>query len=477
MLENAKQGKPRNIAVILLISLIVLRDLLVGTIYYFHPVPLLHISILELLIVGQLWASYQCKTVRATMDRLIIFYAIWAVLTRILLADFTEKISMEILTVCEMCVAFCAMRSTEQETGSRIFKLITAALSVFLTVCSVCGIIVVLSDVGNIQMLNISIQIDTEPASGGEGILRFLNFYPLHRNESAAWMMIGFWLLAYQWVSCKRKLWRIPVACAMLLMYISIALQRSRSVCVVTGLTVGLLAASGWLKLRWKKLPKYFLMVLTVLLCTFVVYKSFSAINNGLAVLSAVHKEGRATEEIVPATLGEVPQVEEEPDVSEIIEPTVEEEPVLADQRSFFKDLTTLTLRTRIWKCEGYALLHNPKLLLLGQREADVTLNMIRYGGLDVPAGHTHNGLLQVLAMYGVPGVILIGLFLALLLKRMLYVYFEPSLEPVKLLVLPIAGLLVYSIMEPMFTARLGLATACFMLIAGKLCREDTVSH
>ena len=97
----------------------------------------------------------------------------------------------------------------------------------------------------------------------------------------------------------------------------------------------------------------------------------------------------------------------------------------------------------------------------------------MRYGGLDIPAKHTHNGLLQILANFGLPGLILFVLFLLPLLKKILCVYLGNAPMSAKILTLPLIGLLVYSVMEPMFSSLVGLASVLFMLIAGKLCREE----
>lgn len=490
MLQKTKRSAVSGGVTVFLITLIVLRDLFIDNMIYFPPVLLLHASILELLVVSQLWPAYQRGNSKTRMERMLLCYAAWALLTRFLLLDFAEKIGLEVLTVCEMCVAFCAMRGMDRKAASRIFTLATAILCAVLTVWCVCGMVVVLTDIGEIQLLNTSIQITAEDVwttAGNAGLLKFLDYYPVHRNESSAWMMIGLWLLAYQWSVCQKKLWRIPMAFSMLLLYLSIALQRSRSVCVITGLTIGLLAASGLLRLNWKRLPKYLLMAATVLLCTFVVYKSFSAISAGLSGISAMRKETVTAQASMPtgdALPAETPQTEPAPEAPKLVKlseatPVSTEpanDPVLTDQRSFFHDLLTLTLRTKIWKCEAYALVHHPLLLIFGQREDEVAWNMVRYGGLDIPAKHTHNGFLQILATFGLPGLILFILFLLPLLKKILCVYLGNAPMSTKILTLPLIGLLVYSVMEPMFTSFVGLASVLFMLIAGKLCRGETGS-
>ena len=76
--------------------------------------------------------------------------------------------------------------------------------------------------------------------------------------------------------------------------------------------------------------------------------------------------------------------------------------------------------------------------------------------------------------MYGLPGLLLWCSFLLPLIRKLLRVLLKEAPVSERILALLLVGLLIHGIMEPMFTARLGLATAMFMLVAGRLTRENT---
>ena len=423
MLKNARRDALCRSAVVLLSVMIILRDLFTNLVYL-RPVPALHSYIWELLIVGQLWTLCLRRKEKTKMEWLLLCYVGWAVLTRFLLRDFTETVSLEMLILGEMCVAFFAMHNLDRKTASRIFTIVTAIVCGVLTVWAICGLVVMLTDVQEIPLLNEVIRL-TEKKS-------YLEFFPINRNETAAWFMFGLWLLAYQWVTCKQRLWRIPMGFSMVLMYIMIAMQRSLTVYLSTAATIGLMSASLLLKLKWKKVPQYLLMAAVAAACGFVVYKSFFAINSAFSSFFKVTSIG-----------------------------------------SYLQDRKSVVARGKIWKGELYALLHHPRLLLFGQPESEISLNLSRYGGLSRTYGHTHNGFMQVLAMYGLPGLLLLCGFLLVLAWKVIQAYFAENASSARILALLLIGLVIDSLMEPVLTAWMGLSTSIFMLAAGWLTREN----
>ena len=476
MLKIARQEAVRRSAVVLLSVLIVLRDLFTNLVYL-RPVPALHSYILELLIIGQLWTLCLRTGEKTKMERLLLGYGAWAVLTRFLLLDFRETVSLEVLVLGEMIVAFFAMHKLDQKAAFNIFTIVTAILCGVLTVWAVCGLVIALTDVEEIRLLNEVVQVNT--------VETCIDFYPINRNETAAWFMTGLWLLAYQWTTCKRRFWRIPMALSMVLMFLTIGLQRGRTTYVTVGFTIGLLAASPLLRLSWKKWCRYLLMAAVTALCTLVIYKSFALINTINPMLYIVAA-------LAIGVLGAIPlpklQWKKWPRYAllaavlavcalaayKLLARSNAAVPQLPSLSEYFGKRRTITSRMQGWKCEIYAMVHHPLLLLFGQPEMDIPLNMVRYGGLEKAVGHTHNGFLQVTAMYGLPGLLLWCSFLLPLIRKLLRVLLKEAPVSERILALLLVGLLIHGIMEPMFTARLGLATAMFMLVAGRLTRENT---
>ena len=424
MLKNAKQESARRAVMVLLTVLIILRDLFTN-LYYLRPIPALHANIWELLIIGQFWTICLHRKEKTKLERLLLIYAAWGLLTRFALRDFTGKISLEVLVLFEMCVAFFAMHNLDKETASRVLTVVTAILCAVLTVWAVCALLMMLTYVGEIRILNEVVWARQ----------KFLEFFPINRNETSSWYMIGLWLLAYQWVECRRKVWRIPMAFSMLLLCITISLQQSRTIYLIVGFSVGLLAASRMLEMQWKNGKKVLLMAGTVVACTAAIYGLFTVVNMGLCAISKVR---------------------------------------MIDDRSISKDVLSASGRAVIWKSELYALLHHPHLLVFGQKELEIPKNMVQLGGLFALYGHTHNGALQVLAMYGLPGLAVAAVFIFSLVHNLMGIYFGKAPTSEKILLLILVGLMIQSIMEPIFTAWMGLSTVLFMMVAGWLTREDT---
>ena len=366
----------------------------------------------------------------------------------------------------------------DEVAGTGIFlSLVSTVLFAIVGLTCAKAYFLSFTDVEEIRLLNEVVQVNT--------VETCIDFYPINRNETAAWFMTGLWLLAYQWTTCKRRFWRIPMALSMVLMFLTIGLQRGRTTYVTVGFTIGLLAASPLLRLSWKKWCRYLLMAAVTALCTLVIYKSFALINTINPMLYIVAA-------LAIGVLGAIPlpklQWKKWPRYAllaavlavcalaayKLLARSNAAVPQLPSLSEYFGKRRTITSRMQGWKCEIYAMVHHPLLLLFGQPEMDIPLNMVRYGGLEKAVGHTHNGFLQVTAMYGLPGLLLWCSFLLPLIRKLLRVLLKEAPVSERILALLLVGLLIHGIMEPMFTARLGLATAMFMLVAGRLTRENT---
>ena len=424
MLKDTKQSAVRRNVVILLTALVVLRSL-INNMVSLSPMPALYSTFAEILLVVLLWALCPHGGRRTKMEWLLLCYAGWGILTRFLLKDLEliYSVRLEVLMLFEICVAFFTTHDVDRKTASRIVSLVTAILCAILTVWAICGMAVVMTDITELRVLGLVAEVRK----------RYVVFSPVSRNETSVWFMVGLWLLAYQWTVCKRKLWRIPMAFSMLLQYFLIALQRSRTMYIAVAISVGLLAASRLLELGWKKLPKYLLMAVTAAACAFVVYKSFFVINDFFAVVFKM-----------PSLQG------------------------------YLQNRKTVMSRSEIWKGEIQFLMDNPRVLLFGQPKGTISENMLRYytgKGTSIP--HLHNGFLQVLAMYGLPGLVLLCSFLFVLARKVLRVHFAKGMTDERILSAILIGLVIDSLMEPVFTAWMGLSTSMFMLVAGWLTREN----
>lgn len=434
------------------------------------------------------------KKPQGIIEWLIIGYFLWTVVTRLVLRDFTYKAWIELLRSASIMLVFLLVHRMPEGQSRRVWQFFGGLLCAYLTVWAVQGLRVVLTGGNEFGFWRQVLSIAEEEE------VRFVQVGSLHRNSTAAWFMIGLWLLCIQWNLCEKKVWRVPIALDALLMYCMMALQRCRSVCVGIGIGVGLLAAMGvWKACRdRKRVVQVPLALLAAAVCALTVYKSFDWTNDGLTRFSARVQTKTASQaeagemRVAPMetpTAGIVSAAEmisapesvpEVSDTAAIVSqaalikitgletvPPLSEGNQVEDNRNFFRDLLTLTGRTGIWLSELYVVKSNPMFLIFGQKRTEIVQNLAIYAGM-TRASHTHNGYIQILALYGLPGLILFGLFSVLLVKKVVLLFFSDASVSRKLFLIPVIALLLYSVLEPLFCSSC-MPSVCFALFAAGL--------
>ena len=97
----------------------------------------------------------------------------------------------------------------------------------------------------------------------------------------------------------------------------------------------------------------------------------------------------------------------------------------------------------------------DPMRLLIGKYSSKIM--DVPHQFQDFPYWHMHNYLLQVLMLTGLLGLLLVAAFTVLLVVRMVRLFFSPDPRAdlsVKLLTLPLGGVLIYGMFETiLFTA------------------------
>lgn len=435
-----------------------------------------------------------------SLSRLLSVYVLWLLVTRILLGDLSDSLRGELRCAAGMCVA-CKLGGSLDARGRRtLLNCFTGVAVGIFSVWALYGLRVVLTDVGEIPLFDLTIHLTDELQD--TGILRYLEFFMIHRNESAAWFLICLWLVTVQWFQYQNVLYRLMLTGVGMLMYLIIALQHCRSVYVVTAIGFGMLTVL-LLKDRlpdWKRCTGIAVIAVAALVSMLLVYKGFSVCNQVIVkytsfagqskvqlpaggeenqVLPEQNDATKAQEEIFTETesILEVPAetttevMLPERDAPEA--PTLEDTAQLMDNRSFFRDLLTLTMRTEVWGAVFHTLRAHPEFLLLGQPESEIAGNLHRYGGMTRPIAHTHNTLTQALSLSGIPGLLLLLAMVVLLIPRMIRCYFGGGEMTEKLLTIPLTALLIYGVIEPMFSSYLEFSSLCFMLLAGMVCSSD----
>lgn len=453
---------------------------------------------------------------------LLAVYWIWLMVARLLVGGLSDALPNEITQAGALCAVFYLTRSLDAQGRGRLSGWFCGVLFPVLAVLSVLGFLVVLNLVPKIRIGDEYIFIALEPQS--TGMLRSLSYFNLHRNASASWFMIALWLAVAQFLRTPKKWLRALLALFAAMMYMTMAMQHCRSIYVSFSVGVGLLTfllTKDRLPIQ-KKAVKTLCILLLAAATTLVSYKGFGLCNTVAAQLArpatqetleaaqpaeeapqtAALPEETAPAETEAETAEEAPAKTEaetaaeaateapaETEAETTAEATTEapaeippetptEEPAaevgVADNRNFFRDLLTFTSRTEIWAACLRVVLRRKKFLLLGQPLDMITMNMLYYGDMDRVVGHTHNALLQVLALSGIIGLILMLAFLFLQLRSALRIYRGKQPLFQKIYPILLATLLIYSIGEPLFDVQF--TSLAFMLISGMLEASDGAS-
>lgn len=415
---------------------------------------------------------------------LLAVYWVWLMIARLLAGCLSDTLPNEITRAGALCAVFYLTRSLDARGRRHLSAWFCGVFFPVMAVLSVLGFLVSLNFVTQIRIGDEYISIALEPQS--TGVLRSLSLLGLHRNASSSWFMIALWLAVAQFLRTPKKWLRVLLTLFAAMMYMTMAMQHCRSIYVSFSVGVGLLTlllAKDRLHIQ-KKALKALCVLLLAAATTFVSYKGFGLCNTLAAqwtrpAAQETLDKAQPAEEAPQAPVEETAPAEtaaETPTEAPAELPT--EEPAtevgVADNRNFFRDLLTLTGRTSIWAACLRVVLRRKKFLLLGQSVDMITMNMLYYGDIDWVVGHTHNALLQVLALSGIVGLVIMLAFLFLQLRSAIRIYRGKQPLSQKIYPILLASLLVYSIGEPLFDV--SFTSLAFMLISGMLEESDAAS-
>ncbi len=341
----------------------------------------------------------------------------------------------------------------------RFMKLFGALLTLYF---SVVALISIYTAIYHVRLIN-PITEAVLCSFTGYGFTR-LNLFDLNPNTSGMWFFIGFAPTPFLFYSCKRKLWRIPIALGGFLCYVGLALTYSRNTMAAFSGCVGILAAMEllrWLRFRkvWKKVAA---AVLTAALVLAAVYMSFSFITGVMGRISSWALTVQEQETWSPPSASTSPEEQAEPSPS-------------VDASVYFDDTRAVNInmsgRLSIFKTAFLTVLAEPERLLKGCPAADV---MSVSNELLKPRSYPtmHNSFLEAMVLTGLPGLAIVLLFTGLLAFHMIRLFFseDPRVSPaVKSLTGPLAGIVSYSMLEAQIFFNAEFTSLYFYLTAGIL--------
>lgn len=314
-----------------------------------------------------------------------------------------------------------------------------------------------------------------------EGVLaqmRYIGFERLialdtHPNINAAWFFLTISLLVYFFFTCRRKLWRIPIVIAAVPNYLALGLTYCRNMKVgfsVSAAMLVMLLAFNYLHVR-KRWQKAVIVVLSLAVFIPLSYKSFKLpehiINRASAAICTTQTvQPEQPEQPEQTVQPEQPVQPVQPDPAGSSPAAVDSQ--FEDPRNFAKSLLTLSDRTQIFESAFTTLRQEPIRLLRGCGVDEVM--SIAQPILLLQNAHFHNFMLQTLVYTGLAGFVIALIYCILLVIRMVRYFFsedERATLPHKLLTLPLTGILLYNMLEPLLFYSTDFSVLFFFFIAG----------
>lgn len=369
--------------------------------------------------------------------KLVIFYAVWMFLTRLLNTDYYLQNELDLVLSRVLC---CVVLPAGLLLGADSRRRLLGAVSVVF-----CGFFLVAALLGIFCCVTGSyIYIPPENACFGIDTywyykyINFLCMFSTNRTISAVWLYIAWCLTAYQFFRCRSKSLRVALSLVWAVFFIAISLSFTRTIKLALSLSISMLVLLLCIKPMAKKhlAVKVPLLALIMALSLLLSYGAQELAKDGAALVSSklVYSMQRHDGGLI-----HYHPLEDEIGAESGVD--------FSDPRSTKESLSNISNRGEIYATFIPTLREDPARILRGCYSSKVMDIPHKY--TSVAFWHMHNFLLQVFMLTGLPGFLLVLAFTVLLVRRMILLFFSPRASlPDKLLTLPLTGLLFYSMFE-----------------------------
>ena len=366
---------------------------------------------------------------RSFEGNLVLFYAFWFMATRFLNGDHWMAREPDLVLTRFLCAAMLGLGPMLDKEGRRRFlNFFCAAVGIFYFVSGALAIVV--------NLLGTYIYLPPEGALFGldePWHIHYINVFNTNRTISSLWFYIAFCLMLYQFFACRNKRLRIPIVIAGLLFYVAISLVFSRTVKLITSVSVAMLAML--LALKYLPLKKLWQKAAILILCAGLLipltFKSFDWTASLMSDVSSLMISESTGEESAGVNF--------------------------SDNRNLGEDISNLSERSQIFASFIPSLKLSPRRIFVGCFSDKLMSIPNLFVDFPIPFLHMHNFLLETFMLTGLMGFLLVAFFCLRLVIRMLHLFFTPdrrvSLAD-KVLTIPLAGILLYGMFEVViFTA------------------------
>lgn len=366
---------------------------------------------------------------RSFEGNLVLFYAFWFMATRFLNGDHWMAREPDLVLTRFLCAAMLGLGPMLDKEGRRRFlNFFCAAVGIFYFISGALAIVV--------NLLGTYIYLPPEGVLFGldePWHIHYINVFNTNRTISSLWFYIAFCLMLYQFFACRNKRWRIPIVIAGLLFYVAISLVFSRTVKLITSVSVAMLAML--LALKYLPLKKLWQKAAILILCAGLLipltFKSFDWTASLMSDVSSLMISESTGEESAGVNF--------------------------SDNRNLGEDISNLSERSQIFASFIPSLKLSPRRIFVGCFSDKLMSIPNLFVDFPIPFFHMHNFLLECFMLTGLLGFLLVVFFCLRLVLRMLHLFFtndrRVSLAD-KVLTIPLTGILIYGMFEVVvFTA------------------------
>ena len=390
---------------------------------------------------------------------ILLTYWCWVLITRVLNGDPVLTDSLSVLTeLCLMMLLFAPGFLLGKEQRWRLFLVVAWLIVLFYFIL---GALTVYSAVTDRFIMNPIDEYGIGYVSPYyEGRIEILSMQP---NIAAGEFLFAFCFLIILFFQHRSVPLRVFFALAGFVDAVVIALTISRNgqtfFCVALGLTIGLVLFQH---LRSKRLPVRFLsFLLTALVIILAAYQVFEPLRYGVWLLrkeTAPVTQEQIEKEAVPGPLS----------VRLLQSSQGDTEEYQADDRGYLE-----SGRKQIFWSALKSLEMEPARLLIGssyEHKMDISHELIREW-----AHHFHNMFLEIVNLFGIPGLLMVFWFYWLLLKavwRTVILDGVPD-RPKQLLFVPLLVISGYYMLEAGLFTAMDLRCAEFFFVCGMIAAID----
>lgn len=382
---------------------------------------------------------------RARLDgvtevKLVIYYTIWFFVSRLLNTDLYLQNELDLVISRVLCCVVLPVGLLLDARERRFmldvvvavsgaFYFVTALLSLYACIFGVYFYI---------PPEHVVFGLDN--AFFGNYFIRLVA-WETTRTISAVWFYLCWCMMIYEFFRCENKLWRIPICLALFVFHLAMAFCITRSVMLAASVNAAMLTVLlGMRSFRFgNKALRWIAIVAAAAAVLVLCYMSFSWLRD------------------ISAKIYDAMDVQIERTSDQFMNEAVVsgESSNFSDNRDMLESLSNGSNRFGVYASAIPAIRDEPLRLLIGKYNSKVMDGPHRYQ--IGPFWHMHNYLLQVLMLTGLPGFLLVLAFSVLLVVRMIRLFFSEHPEAtiaVKLLTLPVSGILIYGMLETViFTA------------------------